>query len=128
MPKRSRRSQQAKAQRVSGRPGFDSGLLDEDPFDLLRDPDFDPNNIDDVDDRIDSDAESLCGRCDFAFSMVGDDIATDPEDSVDEEASSSDEDYEDQASVSLAASVVKNHDDSSVREFEVNNVTFFIPM
>lgn len=124
MPKRSRRSQQAKAQRVSGRPGFDSGLLDEDPFDLLRDPDFDPNNIDDVNNRIDSNAESLCGCRNFAFSMVGDDIATDPEDSVDEE----DKDYEDQASVSLAASVVKNHDDSSVREFEVNNVTFLIPM
>jgi len=39
MPRKNARSQQAKAQRASGKRGFDSGIT-ENPFDQLLDPDY----------------------------------------------------------------------------------------
>lgn len=108
MPKKPRRSQNATAQRASGGGEFTSGFLAEDPFDLLRDPDFDLNDIDDENDHVDSDEGSQYGQQRHAFSVVEHAIASDPEESTDSEGSdgsSTDQDYEDQVAVNLASSV-----------------------
>ncbi|KAF4621818.1 hypothetical protein D9613_012166 [Agrocybe pediades] len=46
MGRKGRRSEQAKAQRKSGKRGFDSGIL-ENPFEKLLDPDFEPDPLED---------------------------------------------------------------------------------
>ena len=66
MPKLSWRSQQAKAQRASGKRGFDSGLTDN-PFEYLLDPDYDEPNTDDADKNNDSGNELTC---EYAFSLA----------------------------------------------------------
>jgi hypothetical protein len=94
MPKRSRRSERAKLQRASGKPGFDSGFV-EDAFDKLQDPDFELDL--DINDQEDSDEEILV----FNFSVADEGIKTDSD--TDESESETDgldefgeEDYEDQ--------------------------------
>ena len=96
MPKRSRRSERAKLQHASGKPGFDSGFV-EDAFDKLQDPDFELDL--DINDQEDSDEEILVGR--FNFSVADEGIKTDSD--TDESESETDgldesgeEDYEDQ--------------------------------
>ena len=59
MPKLFWHSQQAKAQRASGRWGFDSGLTDN-LFECLLDPDYDEPNTDDTDENNDSRNELTC--------------------------------------------------------------------
>ena len=51
MTKRGRRSEKAKQQRASGKPGFDSGFVD-DPFASLLDADFE------LDSQIDEEEDS----------------------------------------------------------------------
>ena len=63
MPKRSRRSERAKLQRASGKPGFDSGFV-EDAFDKLQNPDFELDL--DINDQEDSDEEILVGGFNFS--------------------------------------------------------------
>ena len=64
MPLQSKRSRQAKAQRASGKRGFDSGLTD-DPFEAMLDPDYMPT--------ISEDKEDSGGKLspkDYVFSLV----------------------------------------------------------
>jgi hypothetical protein len=65
MPKLSWCSQQAKAQRASGKWGFDSGLTDN-PFKHLLDPDYDEPSTNDTDENNDSRNELMCK---YAFSL-----------------------------------------------------------
>jgi hypothetical protein len=65
MPKLSCRSQQAKAQRASGKWGFYSGLTDN-PFEHLLDPDYNEPSTDDTDENNDSRNELMCK---YAFSL-----------------------------------------------------------
>ncbi|KAG6876716.1 hypothetical protein C0993_000910 [Termitomyces sp. T159_Od127] len=55
MPKKSRQSQQAKAQNTQGKCGFGSGLLDDGSVTKLQDPDFVPSES--IDGQSDSDWE-----------------------------------------------------------------------
>jgi hypothetical protein len=66
MPKLSWRSQQAKAQRASGKRGFDSGLTDN-PFECLLDPDYKEPNTDDTDTENNDSGNEL--TCEYAFSL-----------------------------------------------------------
>jgi hypothetical protein len=66
MPKLSWCSQQAKAQRASGKWGFDSGLTDN-PFKCLLDPDYGEPSTDDTDENNDSRNELTCK---YAFSLA----------------------------------------------------------
>jgi hypothetical protein len=66
MPKKSLRSQQAKAQRASGKRGFDTGYTDN-PFEKLFDPDFEPD-LSAREEEVDSDCNA--SPCGYTFSMV----------------------------------------------------------
>ena len=66
MPKLSRRSQQAKAQRASGKWGFDSGLIGN-PFECLLDPDYEEPNTDNTNAENNDSRNEL--TCEYAFSL-----------------------------------------------------------
>ena len=67
MPRKSHRSQQATAQRTSGKRGFDSGFF-ENPFAKLLDPDFKPEHTESVPEMTDSEDED--GDHNQAFSLT----------------------------------------------------------
>jgi hypothetical protein len=117
MPKKSLWSQQAKAQRASGKQGFDTGYTDN-PFENLFDPDFEPD-LSAGEEEVDSDCNA--SPCGYTFLMVDKMSGKDDMDVNETELLSSEdeEDFEKQLAI---AALPEKQDDGHVRIYYISAI------
>lgn len=125
MPKKNQWSQQAKAQRASGKRGFDDGLTEDNPFEKIFDPDFEPDFSAGRDDQVDSDDDVTPSG--YTFSMTNENSGGEEMDAEESEVelSSEEEDFEEELAKAIIPDEDPTHVSSQIHDSAMS-LTYFL--